>query len=215
MAHRLVVAHQDEPHTTGLVFLPVEVGLLDRLILPDPVRNATAVWAREARACPHESPRLLIAGSPSSGRATLAHAAASSSGLSLLHVSLDASTLENDLRTARREARWFRASLLLEVPDTKATWSAVWNTVEGTQHPLLVSLPPETAEEGAYAAPFETTLITLEEADATLRGQLWHSMAPRGIALEPEVVATLASSFRFNPWSIPARSVRAAIAPTR
>ena len=109
---------------------------------------------------------------------------------------------KNDLRTARREARWYQAALLLEAQNNKTDWLTIWNAVAGTQCPLLVSLPPDATEEAAHAAPFDTTLITLEEPAPSLRRQLWQKMSPQGLELETDVVGTLASSFRFNPGRI-------------
>ncbi len=202
IARRLIADRGGEPASVGFEHLPVEVGLLDRLVLPEPVRSATAVWADEARARPQQWACLLIAGSSGSGRATLAHAAASASGLSLVKLRLDAATFKEDLRAARREARWHQAALLLEVTNAKIAWPTAWNVIGNTQRALLVSLPMDAAEEAAQAAPFDTTLIALDEPDATLRRQLWEKMAPLGIELEPKVVGTLASSFRFNPGRI-------------
>lgn len=202
VARRLTSANQGEAESGGCVYSPVEIGLLDRLVLSDPVREATTVWADEVRARSHQMPCLLIAGSLGSGRATLAHAGASAAGLPLVKLTLEASTLEDDLRRARREARWHQAALLLQATDVSIAWSTVWTGVDNVQRALLVSLPPNAAEAAAQAAPFKTTLITLEEPDATLRRQLWETMSPPGVDLDPAVAAMLASSFRFNPGRI-------------
>lgn len=172
------------------------------MILSDSVKNAATIWASEARAQPQDVPSLLIAGLPDSGRTTFARAAASAAGLSLVELTLDVSILEKYLRTARHEARWYQAALLLEAQNNKTDWPTVWNAVAGSQCLLLVSLPPDATEEAAHAVLFDTTLITLEEPDPSLRRQLWQKMSPQCLERETDVVGTLASSFRFNPGRI-------------
>jgi len=218
IAHRLTAVHQGEPASTSLGHLPIEVGLLDRLVLPDAIRDATAIWAGEARDRPDRVPCLLIAGATGSGRATLAHAAASATGLPLIRKTLDTSTLEDDLREARREARWHQAALLLVVSEATIAWATVWNAVANTQRPLLVSLPTDAAEEAGEAAPFDTTFITLGEPDGALRCRLWKAMAPRYRARATSSRNT-GEQLSLQPGAyrggVPTRPSRAAATPTR
>ena len=198
MAQRLTADHPVEPRGS-IVISPVEPALIDRLVLPGAIREAVAIWAAEVRQRPGAAPCLLLAGAKGSGRNTLARAAVSAAGRSLITMKPDPSKLEEHLRTARRDTCWYQAALLLEIADAKTTWADVWRSIEAVEHPLLVSLPPNAAEEAASAAPFDTALITIEEPDLMRRRLLWQRTLPPGVALEPEAVDTLASSFRFNP----------------
>ena len=102
-------ADVDEP---WLAVRRPDTGLLDRLVLDPQVARQLIVWSDGLRAT-RSTPPLIVAGAPGNGRATAGCAAFFRAGLTVVQVDIAPESAAERLRTARREARWHDAALLV------------------------------------------------------------------------------------------------------
>ena len=221
MATRLTAGAMDGPMSPDIVLHHAEPGVLQRLVLADPVREKLSQWSlrlRDRRGVPI----LVVAGSAGSGKTVTAVAAAGEAGLPVVEVrAAAAEALETRLRLGRREARWYYSGLLVKVdpPIGEALdWRALWRGLEEVRTPLLLEVDRRAVEAAAAAAPHEPLVILLEEPGLELRTRLWQSLLPPGDQIEPGELERLAAAFQFPPGRI-RRAIRhaqaevAALAP--
>jgi AAA+ superfamily predicted ATPase len=214
MLRRLTADSLLGPDLPGVHLHAPEPGLVDRLVLEGPVRDRLLAWAEAPRRGLPPRP-LLLSGVPGTGRTSAARAAAVAAGLSLVSVQAPANQLPERLRTARREARWYGAALLVQVgpgshPDGP-DWGAVWGELAGLKAPPLITLLPEAVEGAAAAAPEEPVVVPLAEPGTALRARLWAALLPPGVRIDEADLDALAGRFLFGPGRV-ARAVRRAVA---
>lgn len=209
MGQRLTHTAQLPPQSWTLSFFPVEMGLINRLILTAPIRQALTVWAAESRAGSPDPPPLILAGTPGSGRTAMARAAAAAAGLPLVAVHLDRGELPELLRLARREARWFKAALLLRTDNPDQNWQPFWEELRQTAYPLLLAVPLAAPAAAAALAPRPANLVCLPEPDLDQRRRLWQALLPPTVDLADDAAELLAAGFHFNPGRITATINRA------
>jgi AAA+ superfamily predicted ATPase len=197
---------------------PPELGLLGRLVLEESLRKRLAAWG-EARRQGRSLPPLILHGAPGSGRTTAARAAASEAGLPLVAVEVSGEGLAERLRTARREARWHGAALLLRTtdrpgmssPPAPLDWRLLWSGAADSFRALFLAVESRSVHDAASAAPKEPGVLPVNEPDPQRRARLWSVLLPPGDRLEETELADLAARFRFNPRRI-ARAIQRAVA---
>ena len=202
IANRLTQRTPQPPNNEYARFYPIEMGLLDRLVLPAAQREAMTVWAGRARRRESEPHPLLFVGRRGSGRATLARAAAFAAGLDLIAFRLSAPNLTDLLTSARRDARWFGAAVLMVLTGPDIRWHALWSTVADIQTPVMISVTPDLEHAALDGAPPTVNPMQINTPDASQRQQLWRHLMPREKELNPEAAAELAIAFRFGPGRI-------------
>ena len=189
----------------------VDMGLLERLVLLPETRDALARWAtaaRQARVARGSAPRpLFIIGTQGAGRSAAARAALSAAGIACVVArGLDAV----ELTAMRRDARWFDAGAVVELDDTTPLPSAFFHAFPAHQ-PVIVTLTAARLEQAAAGFASEPLMVELPELPASLRGQLWRALLPRGEVLEPAELQDLATRFHFGPGAV-TRVIRRAVA---
>ena len=185
--------------------LPPDPGLLDRIVLEEPVVHAANQWSERARARPARSAPVLLAGPVGSGRHTLAHAMVSRTGLSLVMARMEGRAPLEVLREARREARWEGAAVLIEWParSPDATdWAVVWRELGTLAQPILMMVPLSEVERAAAAAPREPVAFTLSVPPVPHRVRIWRQLVPRTAPISAESLDVLATRFAFVPGRI-------------
>jgi AAA+ superfamily predicted ATPase len=217
MLPRLLGSGASGAPEVGLSFFPAELGLLQRLVLEESLRQRLAAWG-ETKRQGRPAPPLLFHGAPGSGRRTAARAAASEAGLPLVVAEVSADNLTEKLRAARREARWHGAALLLRVdaagvgsPPAAFDWRALWAGSIDPSRPLFLALETASIEDATSAAPGEPGVLHIPEPETRERARLWQVLLPPGERLTDAELADLAGRFRFHPGRI-ARAVQRAVA---
>jgi AAA+ superfamily predicted ATPase len=188
----------------GFGYHPPRSGLLQRIVLDADVRQRVKAWSQSLKR-PGPARPLILAGTPGAGRTETACAAVAELDLPLLSVELPAAQFIDRLRSARREARWHGAGLLLRIAprlNGAPDWSEFWSGLANLQVPLIISTIPELAESLFLSGPGEAVLIKLEEPTLTARAALWEMMLPTEVKLPPDDLNRLAARFRFNPGRI-------------
>jgi hypothetical protein len=202
-----------EPDTDVLYFRHPDQGLLNRLVLADSIHKSLAAWSD---ACRHgtNAPVLIIHGASGSGRTTAAVATASAAGLGSVVVAVAPDTLSENLRHARRRARWHRAALVIQIQDGANTpgmnWRALWSQVADVESPIFVTASSAQVEWAASATSQEPAVMLLDEPGREQRSLLWKAMLPPGDYMDEASIEALSVRFRFNPRRI-ARAVKRAM----
>jgi AAA+ superfamily predicted ATPase len=212
LLRRLTADSLEPPRLPGVTVQAPDRGLWQRLVVAEELRAPAAAWVESLRQDGRGRP-LLLAGGPGSGRATAARALVGEAGLPLVVV--DGEPNPERLRTARREARWYGAALLLRVaggaPPSNVDWANLWGQLNDWRRPLLLAVAPDVVEPAAAAAPVEPAVLTLGDPGPELRVRLWQAFLPPGEPLAELDLAGLAGRFPFPPGRI-ARAVRRAVA---
>ena len=200
------IAGEVESPVAGIRHHPPSPGLLARVVLRDDARAALRAWGEELRGGA-TVPTLLLAARPGSGRSTVARAATSLAGRSL--VALDVTDVESDramlaerLRGARREARWTGSALLVRASEGMSDWRAFWAALDGLATPLVLAVPPAIVETATAHAPDAPLVVGIAEPDVGERARLWRALIPGGAAIDDAAIDSLAARFQFGPGRI-------------
>ncbi len=210
---RLVAETTLDPALPGVHIERDDGGLLDRLILDEQPHGRLTAWSGRLRdRLP--TPPLMLVGASGSGRTASARAVVAAAGRPLVVVEVGRDAIEERLRIARREARWYGAGLLIRLDGASRTdldWRALWNGLDGVSGPLLMALSEPDAAAASDAAPREPVVVEFTEPGEALRVRLWRALMPRSESIEEDSLEALAARFRFNPGRI-ARAIRRATA---
>jgi hypothetical protein len=203
------LATLDPGHEPTLLVEAPEPGLLDRLVLPDALRQAVRLWVERVAA--GGAPPLVVATGPEgSGRSTLIHAASSALGRPLVAPAGEVHDLPATLRLLRREARWYGAHLsAAPAASDGADPADFWRHLGLPPGLVFVDLPESQLQRFLAAAPFEPEVWRLAEPGPAARAELWQKLMPPGLTLTEEDSQALAGAFRVGPAVI-ARAVRRA-----
>ncbi|MBA3460528.1 MAG: ATP-binding protein [Deltaproteobacteria bacterium] len=149
------------------------------------VVTAAGVSERVARELGKPRPFIIATGADGAGRATLLRAAAICAGTTVIDVSCARlatapDALSAQLRVIAREARLFRAAVLLRDYDVLATTDVVaWLVdrilVDGTREPILATAATRTNRGGGARHVVEVKLPPL---DGTRCAELWQRAVP-------------------------------------
>ena len=184
-----------------------DVGLLDRLVIPDALRERLLAWRDETP--------LLLTGPSGSGRSTCARAAFGRAGLDTVEITVDGSDLEGRLRAARREQRWYDAGLVLRVElddgGTPAQWRAIWRQLEHLTRGVALVVSPVAVATATRAATRVPIVTTVDEPDVDARSRLWRRLLGPGIDVDQAALDDLAARFSFCPARIAQVAGRAAV----
>jgi hypothetical protein len=203
MAKRLAGAAGGGPPSGWLSVYSPDPDLLSWLTLDDRVRGRLTTWSdtiRDGRG----GALLLVAGAPSSGRATSARAACFRAALPVVQVEVTPETMAERMRDARRETRWHEAGLVVRWPATSQQsidWRSFWTMVPAATRTIVV-VTPEQASDASATAATEPAVVTIEEPDTFLRARLWTALLPKDAEVTPSELAELAGRFPFGPGKI-------------
>ncbi len=169
-------------------------GRVDTVADPDPSLLRTLVLDAESRRVIDgwvRSPRtLVLAGSPGSGRRTLARAACGTAGLRLVTCDV------REPELARREAIWHDAAVMFVVDETPIEWAAVWRALDGLARPVIVV--SRDSDLASTAAPSPPAVVRLE-LPPEVRRPLWSALAT---SADDADLDSLAARFAFGPRRI-------------
>jgi DNA polymerase III delta prime subunit len=204
---RLVAEVAPVATPAGMRHHPLAPALLEELVLSDEARGRLRHWAERVRR--GGTAPLMLTGAPGVGRRTAAHAALSAAGRPMIELSL-AELLPEQLRAARREARWHAAGLLLRLPDEPRALDvgALWAALASLPLPLVLTGSAALLEAAAALAPREPLSVALAPPGLEQRVLLWRRLLHED-ALAPGEIDELAARFQFNPRTI-ARAIRRA-----
>jgi len=196
--------HQAEP-LPHLRLVTLDPTLANRIALKPEVEQACSTWLRgDARP-------LLISGSNGVGRGTCARALLGLRGDAAIEVEIDrVEDLASRMMVARREARWFRAAIIVKLGDEWPNHSAatLWGVLQDAGGPIVITATPGLIEALAEAAPVEPAIVALAPPDLAMRIRLWNALLPPGTLTTAEI-DDLAARFELTPRTM-ARSIRRA-----
>lgn len=214
LAARLARADAPEAVLVGVRVDPPPALDLERLVLGGAARARLAQWAEPLRRR-EVPPPLLLLGAPGSGRSTAARAALAASGVPLVTASIDPADGPRRLRIARREARWYGAALLLELPDGPlgaAEALALGTILRGAARPIICTSSADSAPDlTALLGGREPFVVRIEEPGFGERARLWQALLPRGVELPLEELEPLAAQFPFGPGRMARAVLRAEV----
>jgi ATPase family protein associated with various cellular activities (AAA)/winged helix domain-containing protein len=182
--------------------------LAKRLVLKREVEQALGAWIRG------EPRPLLIAGGQGVGRGTCARAVLGGAGCAAIEVEIDGPVdLAARMLVARREARWFRAAIIVRLG---ADWpnhgaAALWGALHDVAGPIVITTTTVAIETLAEAAPVEPAIVTLSAPDLGMRARLWRSLLPPS-ALTSAEIDELAARFELTPRTMACSIRRAKVA---
>ena len=203
------LATMDPGHEPSLSVLAPEMGLLDRLVVQQPLRDAVRLWA-ERVVVGGAPPLVVVTGPEGSGRTTLIHAAASLLGRPLVAPAGEVRDVVASLRLLRREARWYGAHVVAAPASAEGADPAdLWRHLGSPPGFVFVDLPEAHLHRFLGAAPFEPEVWRLSDPSPAERAELWQRLMPPGLGLPQPDADRLAAAFRVGPAAI-ARAVRRA-----
>jgi len=182
--------------------------LLERLVLPDTLRDRVAAWVEAIRAG-DGTPVVVVAGPEGGGRSTLARAAASAVGRPLVESVEPAEPPWASLALMRREARWYGAAMLIRFRSDGAAGADFWRALGTPPGLLFLETPEPLLSEVLGSAPAEPLLWRCAAPGTTARTELWQRLLPPGCRLDERDAEMLAAAFRFGPGAV-TRAVRRA-----
>ncbi len=196
--------------TGGVTVRPHGDVRLEHLVLAPSERARLEGWAA-ALGSERTVPPLLVVGPPGSGRGTAVRAAMGEAHLPAVEVTLGAGApLAERFRSARREARWHAAGVLVRVSETAADLdpAALWSELARCTAPIALVAPVSAVHAIATAARAEPLVVELGLPDLAARALLWRRFCA-GQPLAEADLDDLAARFEFTPRSI-SRAVRRA-----
>lgn len=183
----------------------LDATLARRMVWKPEVEQALVAWLRG------EPRPLLIAGAPGVGRGTCARAVLGLAGDVAIEVDVDGpNDLATRMRDARREARWYRAAIIVKLGVDWANHdsSALWTVLQNAAGPIVIVSSPSASEALAEAASVEPAIVTLTAPDLQMRARLWTAMLPAG-ALTTAEIEDVSARFELTPRTM-ARAIRRA-----
>ena len=173
----------------------VDPTVLNRIVLPDVLREKLDTWVDNYRAQPSRQV-VLISGPAGSGKTVMAHALASAIGLTLIEIPI----AEDFLRAARRESRWFTAAILLvAAQDKQPDWRAIHQLATGLPYPVFVEIPPTLKAEALSAAQGMVTAIDLQMPTIGDRARIWEASVGNDVRFASTDWLRLADRFPVSP----------------